>query len=179
MEQDPPPVTSPGKAATDGARGSESERKDVPVGEGEARGLSDRLLTVIGGGLFGLALVAALVGGESDTGARRYAPALTLVRPAAGAVLDDSTLVVEFVSEKPLRIAPSGWGTDSLHLHLALDQREIMPAPRDIRTIGERRYVWVLARPDAGSHTIRLFWSGPDHRRIADGASGAATFSVP
>lgn len=147
-------------------------------GSSGARTLPDRLLGLVGGAMIVAALAVLLFGGEGDTGQPAApAPRLSVVAPAAGALVREA-LVVEFRSDAELRPQPGGWGVGSHHLHLELDGTEYMPAPTDVERLPSGAYRWVLPRLDPGEHTLRLFWSGPDHRPLPDGASAPVRFSV-
>jgi hypothetical protein len=147
-------------------RGGAAEPGESP----DAR-LRDRLLGLLGGAMVLGALVLLLMGGERDTGAAPSAvPRLTMVQPTAGALLSGP---VHFVFDVPVEIAqhPGGWGTGDLHVHLEVNGREYMPSPRDIARLPSGMYRWTLPGLPAGDHQVRLFWAGPDHRAIAEGAT--------
>lgn len=126
------------------------------------------------------AIVLLLAGGERDTGAERVpsaAPVLELLRPVSGASVE-GPLRIEFRLPVPLELAPDGWGAADLHLHLELDGREYMPSPRDIQPLGGSEYRWSMPALPAGEHTLRLFWAGPDHAAMEEGASERVTVSA-
>jgi hypothetical protein len=117
------------------------------------------------------ALILLLMGGERDTGARPSAvPRLTMVQPSSGALISGP---VHFVFDVPVAIEqhPGGWGTGDLHIHLEVNGREFMPSPRDIMRLPTGMYRWTLPGLPPGDHEVRLFWAGPDHRAIAEGAT--------
>jgi hypothetical protein len=117
------------------------------------------------------ALILLLMGGQRDTGARTSdVPRLTMVQPTAGALISGP---VHFVFDVPAAIEqhPGGWGTGDLHIHLDVNGREFMPSPRDIVRLPSGMYRWTLPGLPPGDHEVRLFWAGPDHRPIAEGAS--------
>lgn len=144
------------------------------------RPVADRVLGVVGGAMILAAVVLLFVGGESDgaTGAAIDAPALEMIQPKHGSPVRTKRLFVVFRSEADLRPKPGGWGTDSLHLHLSLNGTELMPAAGDIERLPDDLFRWTLPRPEAGVHTLRLFWSGPDHRPIPGTGSRAVQVKV-
>lgn len=151
---------------------------DAPAAPGAAprppRTLPDRLLGAVGGAMVVGALVVLLFGGEGDTGAGApqlaAAPQLLLVEPGTSdTIAADAPLV--FRSARELRLAPAGWGVDSLHVHASINGRDVMPAGPDITRGADGTYVWRLRRLPDGPVRLRLYWSGPDHRPIGAGAS--------
>lgn len=130
--------------------------------------MSERVLGVLGGGMVLAALVLLVAGGESDTGARPETfatPRLEMVQPREGDVIE-GPLPVVFRVDGEMEIGPGGWGVGTHHLHLELDGVELMPAAADIERLGEGEYRWVLRTPAPGPHTLRLLWSGMDHRPL-------------
>jgi hypothetical protein len=147
---------------------------DPGSGRPAARTLPDLLLGLVGGAMVIGALVVIVFGGERDTGANvsriAEAPQLTLAEPAhADTVSADAPLV--FRSSRELRLSPQGWGVDSLHIHAAVNGRDVMPAAPDIVRRADGGYAWHLRRLPPGPATLRLYWSGPDHRPMEPGAT--------
>jgi hypothetical protein len=144
------------------------------------RPVADRVLGAVGGAMILAAVILLFVGGESDgaAGVAADAPALELVQPKHGSAVRTERLFVVFRSEDELRPRPGGWGTDSLHLHLSLNGTELMPAQGDIERLPDGLFRWTLPRPEPGVHTLRLFWSGPDHRPIGGTGSRAVQVEV-
>lgn len=140
--------------------------------------LADRVLGAVGGAMIVFAVVLLFVGGPSDgdLGAASDAPGLEMLQPAHSATIRTERLVVVFGVEGDFGPIPGGWGTEVLHLHLALNGIELMPGPQDIERVSPGVYRWTLPRPDPGLHTLRLVWAGPDHRAI-EGA-GSRTVQV-
>jgi hypothetical protein len=141
--------------------------------ERPGRTLPDALLGVVGGAMVLGALIVLVLGGERDTGSRSTiteAPQLTIVEPADGQILAGRLQVVFTVTE-PLRAGPAGWGVDSLHIHASVNGREFMPASADVQRVDASHFRWVLPRVAPGPVRLRLYWSGPDHRPLAAGAS--------
>lgn len=127
--------------------------------------------------MLGLALVTAVRGGPSDRGPIRSAPSLAIVAPVDGDTVDAPVPVV-FGATARLEVTESGWGTDSLHLHLGVDGRDVMPARHEIVATADGHYRWSFAGLEPGPHTLRLFWSDASHRPLAAGASPAVTVTV-
>jgi hypothetical protein len=155
----------------------EGSNEDLEGGTGtpDSR-FRDRLLGILGGAMVLGALILLLLGGERDTGARTFAtPPITMVQPTSGALV---TGPVHFVFDVPVEIGqhPGGWGTGDLHIHLEVNGREFMPSPRDIVRLPSGMYRWTLPGLPPGDHEVRLFWAGPDHRALAEGAT--STISI-
>ncbi len=142
--------------------------------------VADRLLGVAGGAMILLAVVLFFIGGESDGAQTEVveAPAVELVQPQHGATLRTERLLLVFRVEGEFGPRPGGWGNESMHLHLALDDAELMPGPPDIERLPSGLFRWTLPRPAPGLHTVRLFWSGPDHRPIPGTGSRVAQIRV-
>lgn len=134
---------------------------------------TDRLLGIVGGAMVVGAVLLLLLGGERDTGAApdiATAPALEMVSPSQGDSVRGPLLVV-FRVPGEMEMRPGGWGVGDYHVHLALDGVELMPAAADIERLGEWEYRWTVGMPAPGSHTLRLLWSGLDHRPIEETAT--------
>lgn len=135
------------------------------------RSVADLVLLVLGGAMILGALVLLLRGGPEDGGAGSGpVPGLGIVQPAPGAAVSGPFGVV-FRSEQELRQMPTGWGADSLHLHILIDGQSYMPSPTDIQRQPDGSYRWSVPALPPGEHSLRLFWSGPDHRPIPRGGS--------
>lgn len=130
--------------------------------------VSDRLLGLLGGGMVLAAVVLLVAGGERDAGARpdpQAPPPPELLEPSDGQVVSGPVAVV-FRTPRALEIGPGGWGTGEHHLHLEMDGIELMPRAADLERLSEGVYRWTLPPPPEGTRTLRLLWSGPDHRPI-------------
>ena len=146
---------------------------------GATRNFSDRLLGAIAAAMLLLAVVAgigSLVGGEPEAQTPASFP-LELQSPANGASVGNPVELV-FTTAAPLTQTRMGWGTQGLHLHAAVNGQDVMPAGPEITQIGSGRYRWRLRLSGAGEYTLRLFWSGPDHAPIAEGASAPVAVRV-
>lgn len=147
------------------------ERAVEPAAE---RSTTDRVFGAVGGAMLLLALVffvRSFLPGGSDTGAAPAAvPTLVILSPAPGAVLDQPA-TMEFDAGAALEPGPSGWTAEGRHLHLFVGGTELMPGPRDVVPLRGTRYLWTLPRLAPGETTLRLAWSGADHRGIDEGAS--------
>ncbi|HEV2130052.1 MAG TPA: hypothetical protein VGR27_03060 [Longimicrobiaceae bacterium] len=118
--------------------------------------------------------VRRAAGGASASAAP---PPITLIEPTSGAVVE-SPLPVLFEAPVRLRWVAGGWQAGQLHIHAEVSGSELMPGARDIQPLGENRYRWTLPPLPPGEHTLRLFWSGPDHGALAEGASRPVTMRV-
>ncbi|MDQ3308804.1 MAG: hypothetical protein M3497_01615 [Gemmatimonadota bacterium] len=147
---------------------------------GSTRSFSDRLLGFVGGGLLLLALAVAinsLVRGNSSEAQLSPAQPLVLAEPRNGATVSNPVELL-FTTGAALTQTPMGWGAESLHLHAAVNGQDVMPAGPEITSLGSERYRWMLRLPGPGNYTLRLFWSGPDHAPLAEGASEAIRIRV-
>lgn len=104
-------------------------------------------------------------------------PGIVLIEPGAGAVHRGAVPLL-FETTQSLRLTPAGWGAGDAHLHAMVDGVELMAGRGDLEEVGPRRYQWTLRRLEPGSHEIRLFWSGADHRPLPDGASAAVVVEI-
>ena len=126
------------------------------------------------------ALLLMLFGGAGDTTETAEAsapPQITLLEPTEGEQLAGP---VPVVFQLPGRLQPGagGWHVGQFHVHASVDGAEFMPGPADIRPVGTYQYRWTLPSLPPGSRTVRLLWSGPDHRPLAEGASAPVTIEV-
>lgn len=129
-----------------------------------------------------LALVLALVffvSGETDDGsAAPPPPRITVVEPASGTAVSGPFAIV---FETPARVArdSTGWVADGrYHLHATVGGAELMAGAADVRSLGGRRFRWLIPGLPPGEHRIRLQWSGPDHRTLREGGSAPFTLLV-
>ena len=97
-------------------------------------------------------------------------PAIELISPASDTTIS-APLILVFEPNTELRLQPTGWGAGRNHLHVRLDETEIMPGARDIEHLGDGRYQWTVPEARPGTYTLQLIWSGPDHRPLPDGRS--------
>lgn len=103
-----------------------------------------------------------LFGGARSDGAVADLPALRLVSPVDGDVVQ-APLTLTFLSEVPLAPGPSGWGTSGYHLHAMIDGVELMPGPSDVIRGTDGQYRWTIPMAVTGEKSIRLFWSDANH----------------
>lgn len=123
---------------------------------------------------FGISLLmGGPVDGSTPVGAVQP---LTIVEPADGATAASPVaLVVQTAA--PLQPGPMGWSANGRHLHLRADSSELMAGVSDIAPAGSNRYRWTVQLP-AGTHALRLYWSGADHQPILQGASQSVRVQV-
>ncbi len=136
-----------------------SPRPAVPV---RSRTIPDRILGLIGGAMIAGAIGLLLFGGARSDGAVGELPALRLVTPVEGDVVQ-APLTLTFRSELPLTQGPSGWGTGEFHLHAKVGDLELMPGPSDVIRTADGGYQWTLPWTGGGVKTLRLFWSDANH----------------
>jgi hypothetical protein len=139
----------------------------------------ETLLGVVGGAMVVLAVVLLFVGGPSDGAATpgTRAPALELLDPAPGSSVPARPTLV-FASGAELVRMPGGWGVGDLHLHVEIDGREFMPSTAEIERVAAGTYRWTVGPLDPGVRTLRLFWAGPDHRAMDEGATPRVSVRV-
>jgi hypothetical protein len=96
-------------------------------------------------------------------------PRATLDSPARDTTIT-GPLQLEFRTEPPIRIQPTGWGTGRHHLHVLVNGVERMPAATDIEALGDTAYSWTLTGlPDSAD--VQLVWALPNHQRLTAGSS--------
>jgi hypothetical protein len=145
----------------------------VPDAHGQST--TDRVFAVVGGAMLLLAavfLVRSFLPGGSDTGTPPAAPvpALAILSPAPGAEVEQPLEVV-FDAGTELTLGPAGWEADGRHVHLFAGGTEVMAGATDVARLRGTRYRWTLPRLPAGETSLRLTWSGADHRSMPEGAS--------
>ena len=137
----------------------------------------NRLLPVF----IGIALTAVmLIGLAYLADKRRHAAPLAqpinIIQPLDQQVVD-SPLVLRFSTSEPLKLHPTGWGTDRLHLHARVGGIELMPAAAEI-TAADSVFSWVLPAVPRGTHTIQVGWADLHHRELAAGRAPAFSVTV-
>jgi hypothetical protein len=144
------------------------------------RTIPDLVLGALGVGMMMLALVVLIQGGEEDAGSRPLPapPAVALLEPAPGAAVGGPLSIV-FRVEGELVQQPAGWGIGGFHLHLRLDDLELMPSRSDVEALRAGSYRWTVGRLEPGSHRLRLFWSDSGHQPVAGGESELVEIVVP
>jgi hypothetical protein len=142
--------------------------------------MTDRVFGAIGSGMLVLAAIfflRALLQGGAEAGPARGVPELAILSPAPGAVLDQPA-ELEIDAGATLRPGRAGWATGDLHVHLFVGSTEVMPAATDLVPLAGTRYRWRLPRLPEGETTLRLTWSGPDHRSLEEGASAVVPVTL-
>jgi hypothetical protein len=102
-------------------------------------------------------------------------PQLTLVEPSDGAEIS-GPLTLVFEPGTSIRPGPAGWESGPLHLHVFLNDQDLMPARNDIRPLEDGRYVWDLPRLQPGEYEIQVVWALDTHGgvRARGGGGGGA-----
>jgi hypothetical protein len=137
------------------------------------RSTTDRVFGAVGAAMLVLAaifFVRSLLPEGEGTAAAAPIPTLAILSPAPGAVLDQPIEVI-FDAGTPLVLGPMGWEAEGRHVHLFVGDAEVMATSAALSQVRGTRYRWSLPRLAAGETTLRLTWSGADHRSIAEGAS--------
>lgn len=119
-----------------------------------------------------LALLVLIFGGPGDGDAAEDAtlPELRILSPTDGSEVS-GPLTVDFTSAAELSPRPGGWGTGDLHVHLMLGEREFMASGATVSRLPSGVYRWTLGVLPEGEHSVTLFWSGADHRPLAEGGT--------
>ena len=119
-------------------------------------------------------LIGFLVGppGSSDVSSL---PPLRILEPAAGELVRNP-VTLTFTTPAHLRLARSGWTAGDLHLHLMLDDRELMPAAADI-IAADTTFSWRLPPLPPGTYRVYLTWAGRHHGNLR-GATDTVTLRV-
>lgn len=103
-------------------------------------------------------------------------PSIRLLSPAGDTTVS-TTFALVFEPGTQLRLLPTGWGAGRNHIHVRLNETEIMPAARDIEDLGNGRYRWTVQTPP-GTYALQMIWSGPDHRALPGGESDTRSIHV-
>jgi hypothetical protein len=111
-----------------------------------------------------LILIAGFLAGLRDDSGNSGVPPLSVLAPADGDSVRNP-VALEFVTPAALRSGIDGWTADDLHLHLMVDDVELMPAAADI-TPADSAFVWRLPPLDPGSHRLYLTWAGRHHGNL-------------
>ena len=95
-------------------------------------------------------------------------PPLTIVTPKAGATVQSPVVVVletpadlsmMTISEHGMAMGP--------HLQVELDGRLTMPTFQQVTRLNPTRYQVTVGSATRGSHTIRVYWAGKDHKPMS------------
>ena len=113
---------------------------------------------------------------EKRRHAAPLAQPINIIQPLDQQVVD-SPLVLRFKTSEPLKLHPTGWGTDRLHLHARVGSIEFMPAAAEI-TATDSGFSWVLAGVPRGRHTINVGWADLHHRELSAGRAAPFTVTV-
>jgi hypothetical protein len=96
-------------------------------------------------------------------------PPLKIVAPAEGAIIGQRVAVVfegppqlsKFTMDNPKAV---------VHLHIALDDLELMPMGEQLIGLGGNRYTFIFDLPaKPGKHMLSLYWADQQHKKIEDG----------
>ncbi len=139
--------------------------------------LPDRLLGFIGGAMIAAAIGLLLFSGIRSDGAGPQPPALRLVSPGDGDIVQ-APLTLTFLSEVPLTPGPGGWGTGEYHVHAMIDNVEVMAGPSDVVRGTDGHYRWTIPAAGPGKKSIRLFWSDANHVPVVGEAQAAISVRV-
>lgn len=134
------------------------------------------LPVVIGIGLTIVLLAGLAYISNMRRNAPTLAPQLTIVTPRDNEAVD-SPLVIRFTSERPIKLAHSGWAAANFHLHAHVNGVEHMPAARDIEE-HNGEYRWTLSAVGRGPLHIRMGWADHAHRAVSSGATDTVRASL-
>src|SRR2546425_293391 len=95
-------------------------------------------------------------------------PLLTIVTPKRGAAVQSP---VVGVFETPADLSMMTLGEHGMatgpHLHVELDGRLTMPTFQQVTRLSPTTYQVTVGPATRGSHTIRVYWAGKDHKPIS------------
>lgn len=94
-------------------------------------------------------------------------PQLRTLAPGSGDTVSNPVLL-EFATAAPLRLSAAGWTAGDLHLHVMVDDDEIMPAAADIEA-RDSTYTWQLPTLRPGERRLFLTWAGRRHGNVDTG----------
>jgi hypothetical protein len=120
-------------------------------------------------------LLIGFLAGQRDSSDTARLPPLHILAPASGDVVTNP-VTVRFATPADLRLVSSGWTAGDLHLHLMLDDRELMPAAADI-VAADTAFSWRLPPVPPGAHRLYLTWAGRHHGNLM-GQSDTITLHV-
>ena len=94
-------------------------------------------------------------------------PPLAIVTPKSGATVQSPVVVV---FETPADLSMMTMGEHGMamgpHLHMELDGRLTMPTFKQVTRLTPTTYQVTVGPATPGSHTIRVYWAGKDHKPI-------------
>ncbi|AUW60613.1 hypothetical protein C1T17_20615 (plasmid) [Sphingobium sp. SCG-1] len=96
-------------------------------------------------------------------------PPLKIVGPIDGATIGQRVAVV---FEGPAQLSKYTMDNPeaAAHLHIALDDTELMPMGEQLISLGAKQYVFIFDLPTKpGRHTISLYWADRLHKKIENG----------
>jgi hypothetical protein len=108
-------------------------------------------------------LIGFLAGPPGSSDPSRLPP-LRILDPATGDLVHNP-VTVRFSTPAGLRLTPSGWTAADLHLHLMIDDRELMPAAADIAA-ADTTFSWRLPLLPPGTYRVYLTWAGRHHGNL-------------
>jgi len=95
-------------------------------------------------------------------------PPLAIVTPKTGATVQSPVIVV---FETPADLSMMTLGEHGMamgpHLHVELDGRLTMPTFKQVTRLNPTTYQVTVGPAKPGSHTIRVYWAGKDHKPIS------------
>lgn len=95
-------------------------------------------------------------------------PALKILLPQSGNTIGERVAFV-FQADDNIAEMTMSSANPSVHLHVAMDETELMPMADQLIQLGDGRYLYVFDLPaKPGRHTIRLYWADPQHHTISE-----------
>lgn len=101
-------------------------------------------------------------------------PALKIIAPVDGATIGQRVAVV---FEGPAQLLKYTMDNPEApaHLHIALDDTELMPIGEQLISLGETQYVFTFDLPaKPGKHKIYLYWADRNHKKIEESVQAIA-----
>lgn len=95
-------------------------------------------------------------------------PPLTIVTPKSGATVQSPVVVVfETPADLSMMTLSEHGMTIGPHLHVELDGRLTMPTLKQVTRLNPTTYQVTVGPATPGSHTIRVYWAGKDHKPVS------------
>ena len=93
-------------------------------------------------------------------------PLITIVKPKDGARVAP-LIAVEFETTGDLASMTMGSHKNGNHLHFGINDVTLMPAMKDLESLGKNKYRYVFDMPaKPGKHEIKVYWSDGQHKTL-------------
>ena len=93
-------------------------------------------------------------------------PLITILKPKDGARVA-ALITLDFETTGDLASMTMGSQKHGNHLHFGIDDVTLMPAMRDLKSLGKNKYRYVFEMPGKpGKHEIKVYWSDGQHKTL-------------